>query len=52
MRHGSLGRWLILHNLTLTLIRDTDVTRVAPKFVLDAKETKQPGSIGELEWTV
>jgi hypothetical protein len=49
-RHGSLGRWLILDNLTLTLVRDTDVTRVTPKFGLDAEETKQPGSTGELEW--
>jgi predicted transglutaminase-like cysteine proteinase len=27
--------WLILDNRTLTLVRDTDVTRVIPKFLLD-----------------
>ena len=27
--------WLILDNRTLTLVRDTDVTRAIPKFVLD-----------------
>ena len=29
------GQWLILDNRTLTLVRDTDVTRAIPKFVLD-----------------
>jgi hypothetical protein len=31
------GRWLILDNRTLTLVRDTDVTRAIPKYVLDHK---------------
>jgi predicted transglutaminase-like cysteine proteinase len=29
------GRWLILDNRTLTLVRDIDVIRAIPKFVLD-----------------
>jgi predicted transglutaminase-like cysteine proteinase len=29
------GEWLILNNRTLTLVRDTDLTRAIPKFVLD-----------------
>jgi predicted transglutaminase-like cysteine proteinase len=29
------GQWLILDNRTLTLVRDTDVTRAIPQFVLD-----------------
>jgi predicted transglutaminase-like cysteine proteinase len=29
------GQWLILDNRTLTLVRDTDVTRAVPEFVLD-----------------
>ena len=29
------GQWLILDNHTLTLVRDTDVTRAIPEFVLD-----------------
>ncbi|MGY8684762.1 transglutaminase-like cysteine peptidase, partial [Bradyrhizobium sp. UFLA05-153] len=29
------GEWLILDNRTLTLVHDTDLTRAAPKFVLD-----------------
>jgi predicted transglutaminase-like cysteine proteinase len=29
------GQWLILDNRTLTLVRDTDVTRAIPEFVLD-----------------
>jgi predicted transglutaminase-like cysteine proteinase len=28
-------QWLILDNRTLTLVRDTDVTRAIPEFVLD-----------------
>lgn len=31
------GQWLILDNRTLTLVRDTDVTRAIPEFVLDHK---------------
>jgi predicted transglutaminase-like cysteine proteinase len=31
------GRWLILDNRTLTLVRDTDLTRAIPKYVLDHK---------------
>ena len=29
------SQWLILDNRTLTLVRDTDVMRAIPKFVLD-----------------
>ena len=29
------GEWLILDNLHLTLVRDTDMTRAIPKFQLD-----------------
>jgi len=29
------GRWLLLDNRTLTLVRDTNVTRAIPKYVLD-----------------
>ena len=29
------GEWLILDNRTLTLVRDTDLTRAIPEFVLD-----------------
>jgi len=29
------GEWLILDNRTLTLVRDTDLTRAIPIFVLD-----------------
>jgi predicted transglutaminase-like cysteine proteinase len=29
------GEWLILDNRTLTLVRDTDLTRAIPRFVLD-----------------
>jgi predicted transglutaminase-like cysteine proteinase len=29
------GQWLILDNRTLALVRDTDVTRAIPEFVLD-----------------
>ena len=28
-------QWLVLGNRTLTLVRDTDVTRAIPEFVLD-----------------
>ena len=34
------GRWLILDNRTLTLVRDTDVTRAIPEFVLDHEGVK------------
>ena len=30
------GEWLILDNRTLTLVRDTDATRMIPEYVLDA----------------
>jgi predicted transglutaminase-like cysteine proteinase len=29
------GQWLILDNRTLTLVRDTEVKRAIPEFVLD-----------------
>ena len=29
------GQWLILDNRTLTLVRDTDVRRAIPEFMLD-----------------
>jgi predicted transglutaminase-like cysteine proteinase len=29
------GQWLILDNRTLTLVRDTDITRAIPEYVLD-----------------
>ena len=35
------GQWLILDNRTLTLVRDTDVTRAIPKFVLDHEGVKR-----------
>jgi len=35
------GQWLILDNRTLTLVRDIDVTRAIPKFVLDHEGVKQ-----------
>ena len=35
------GQWLILDNLTLTLVRDTDVTRAIPEFVLDHQGVKR-----------
>jgi predicted transglutaminase-like cysteine proteinase len=35
------GRWLILANRTLTLARDTDVTRALPDFVLDHEDVKR-----------
>ena len=34
-------QWLILDNLTLTLVRDTDVTRAIPKFVLDDRGVRR-----------
>jgi hypothetical protein len=35
------GQWLILDNRTLTLVRDTDVTRAIPEFVLDHDAVKR-----------
>jgi predicted transglutaminase-like cysteine proteinase len=35
------GQWLILDNRTLTLVRDTDITRAIPKFVLDHEGVKR-----------
>jgi molybdenum-dependent DNA-binding transcriptional regulator ModE len=35
------GEWLILDNRTLTLVRDTDVTRATPEFVLDHEGVKR-----------
>jgi predicted transglutaminase-like cysteine proteinase len=35
------GQWLILDNRTLTLVRDTDVTRAIPEFVLDHDGVKR-----------
>ena len=35
------GDWLILDNRTLTLVRDTDVTRAIPEFVLDHEGVKR-----------
>ena len=35
------GRWLILDNRTLTLVRDTDVKRAIPEFVLDHEGVKR-----------
>jgi predicted transglutaminase-like cysteine proteinase len=35
------GQWLILDNRTLTLVRDTDVTRATPEFVLDHEGVKR-----------
>jgi predicted transglutaminase-like cysteine proteinase len=34
-------QWLILDNRTLTLVRDTDVTRAIPEFVLDHEGVKR-----------
>jgi predicted transglutaminase-like cysteine proteinase len=35
------GQWLLLDNRTLTLVRDTDVTRAIPEFVLDYEGVKR-----------
>ncbi len=35
------GQWLILDNRTLTLVRDTDVRRAIPEFVLDHEGVKR-----------
>jgi predicted transglutaminase-like cysteine proteinase len=35
------GEWLILDNRTLTLVRDTDLTRATPEFVLDHEGVKR-----------
>jgi hypothetical protein len=35
------GQWLILDNRTLTLVRDTDITRAIPEFVLDHEGVKR-----------
>ncbi len=35
------GQWLILDNRTLTLVRDTDVTRAIPEFLLDHEGVKR-----------
>jgi predicted transglutaminase-like cysteine proteinase len=35
------GEWLILDNRTLTLVRDTNVTRAIPEFVLDHEGVKR-----------
>jgi predicted transglutaminase-like cysteine proteinase len=35
------GQWLILDNRTLTLVRDRDVTRAIPEFVLDHEGVKR-----------
>jgi predicted transglutaminase-like cysteine proteinase len=35
------GQWLILDNRTLTLVRDSDVKRAIPKFVLDHEGVKR-----------
>jgi predicted transglutaminase-like cysteine proteinase len=35
------GQWLMLDNRTLTLVRDTDVTRAIPEFVLDHDGVKR-----------
>jgi hypothetical protein len=35
------NQWLILNNRTLTLVRDTDVTRAIPEFVLDHEGVKR-----------
>jgi predicted transglutaminase-like cysteine proteinase len=35
------GKWLILDNRTLTLVRDTDITRAIPEFVLDHDGVKR-----------
>ena len=46
------GRWLILDNRTLTLVRDTDVTRAIPEFVLDHEGVKafQLGRSNSTNW--
>jgi predicted transglutaminase-like cysteine proteinase len=38
-------QWLILDNRTLTLVRDTDVTRAIPEFVIDHEGVKRFRSI-------
>jgi predicted transglutaminase-like cysteine proteinase len=35
------GEWLILDNRTLTLVRDTDLTRAIPRFVLDQQGARR-----------
>jgi predicted transglutaminase-like cysteine proteinase len=41
------GQWLLLDNRTLTLVRDTDVTRAIPEFVLDHEGVKRLHSAGQ-----
>jgi predicted transglutaminase-like cysteine proteinase len=41
------GQWLILDNRTLTLVRDTDVTRAIPEFVLDHEGVKRFNSASQ-----
>jgi hypothetical protein len=43
------GQWLILDNGRLALVRDTDMVRATPKFVLDengARRFVPPGRAG------
>jgi hypothetical protein len=40
------GQWLILDNRTLTLVRDRDVMRAIPEFVLDHEGVKRFNSAG------
>jgi hypothetical protein len=35
------GQWLILDNRTMALVRDTDVKRAIPEFVLDHEGVKR-----------
>ncbi len=35
------GEWLILDNRTLTLVRDTDLIRAIPRFVLDQQGARR-----------
>jgi predicted transglutaminase-like cysteine proteinase len=39
------GQWLILDNRTLTLVRDMDLTRAKPQFILDQGGVKRFVSI-------
>ena len=42
------NQWLILDNVTLALVRDTDVKRAIPEFVLDGQGVRRLISNGPM----
>jgi predicted transglutaminase-like cysteine proteinase len=48
------GQWLIMDNRTLTLVRDMDLTRAIPEFVLDRGGVRRfvPGSRNQRAWNI